>query len=80
MMVSLYSILNSFQKNARNLIFNCIVYVGHVPEVNMKDIRPFIQLPYFNAEEIIKKNSAAAGLCSWVINIVNYYDIVQQGK
>ena len=31
---------------------------------------------HHTAEIIEKRNSAAAGLCSWVVNIVNYYDIV----
>jgi dynein heavy chain len=35
-------------------------------------------LEHFIVEVIEKRNSAAAGLCSWVINIVNYCDIVQQ--
>ena len=49
---------------------------GTVAEVNFKDIRPFLVLEHFLPEVIEKRNSAAAGLCSWVINIVNYYDIV----
>ena len=49
---------------------------GTVPEINFRDIRPFLLLPHFSPEIIESKNSAAAGLCSWVINIVNYYDIV----
>lgn len=51
---------------------------GTVPEVNWKEVRPFLLLDHFNPEIIEKRNSAAAGLCSWVINIVNYYDIVLQ--
>ena len=39
-------------------------------------MRPFLQLEHFLPEIIEKRNSAAAGLCSWCINIVNYYDIV----
>lgn len=49
---------------------------GTVPEINWKEVRPFLQLEHFSAEVIEKRNSAAAGLCLWVINIVNYYDIV----
>lgn len=49
---------------------------GSVPEVNWKEVRPFLQLEHFVPEIIEKRNSAAAGLCSWVINIVNYFDIV----
>jgi dynein heavy chain len=34
-------------------------------------------MPGFTAENIKTKSGAAAGLCAWVINIVNYFDIVQ---
>lgn len=47
-----------------------------VPEVNWKEVRPFVQLEHFTVETIEKKNSAAAGLCAWVINIVAYYDAI----
>jgi dynein heavy chain len=49
---------------------------GSVPDVNFKEIRPFLALEHFNVEVIEKRNSSAAGLCSWVLNIVRYYDIV----
>jgi dynein heavy chain len=32
-------------------------------------------MEHFDPEVIQKKNSAAAGLCTWVVNIVKYYDI-----
>lgn len=57
--------------------FKTIIDEGSVPEINWKEIRPFLQLEHFNPEVIEKRNSAAAGLCAWVINIVNYFDIVQ---
>ncbi|GMH98843.1 hypothetical protein TrLO_g14194 [Triparma laevis f. longispina] len=47
-----------------------------VPAVNWKEVRPYLAMEHFNVETIEKKNSAAAGLCSWVLNIVAYYDIV----
>ncbi|KAG6962185.1 hypothetical protein JG688_00008722 [Phytophthora aleatoria] len=56
--------------------FKELVDNQQVPEVNWKEIRPFLQLEYFNVEAIEKKNSAAAGLCAWVINIVAYYDAI----
>ncbi|KAL3663603.1 hypothetical protein V7S43_011489 [Phytophthora oleae] len=56
--------------------FKELVDSQQVPEVNWKEIRPFLQLEYFNVEAIEKKNSAAAGLCAWVINIVAYYDAI----
>jgi dynein heavy chain len=49
---------------------------GEVPEGNFKDVRQYLELPHFNVEAIMKKNSAAAGVTSWAINIVGYRDIV----
>ena len=39
-------------------------------------VRPYLLLEHFNFETIKGKNSAAAGLCNWVVNIVIYRDIV----
>lgn len=47
-----------------------------VPAMNWKEIRKYLAMEHFNSETIMTKNSAAAGLCSFVVNIVNYYDIV----
>jgi len=41
-----------------------------------KAIRETLQDPEFNVESIITKSKAAAGLCDWVINIIDYYDVV----
>ena len=46
------------------------------PEVNREDIQKFLDLETFDPKIIITKNSAAAGLCAFVINIITYYDIV----
>jgi dynein heavy chain len=43
---------------------------------NFKEVRQYIEKDYFNVETMRTKNQAAAGLCSFVINIVEYYDIV----
>lgn len=48
-----------------------------MPEINIREVRPFLDLEHFKVEVIEKRNSAAAGLCSWVLNIVQYYDIVR---
>ena len=45
------------------------------PEANFKHIRKYIASEGFDAEVIRVKNSAAAGLCAWVQNIVIYRDI-----
>ncbi len=47
-----------------------------IPEVNFKDVRQYLDMSHFNVETIKSKNGAAAGLVSWVINIVMYRDII----
>ena len=47
-----------------------------VPDVNWKEVRPYLTLEHFVPEIIQTKNSAAAGLCAWVVNIVTYRDIL----
>ena len=47
-----------------------------VPDINFKQVRPLLALETFDYDIIKGKNSAAGGLCSWVINIVIYRDIV----
>lgn len=56
--------------------FKLAVDDGLVPEANWREVRPFLQLEHFSVETIEKRNSAAAGLCAWVINIVAYYDAI----
>ena len=56
--------------------FKDISDAGNVPDVNWKEVRPYLELDHFNFETIKGKNSAAAGLCNWVINITIYRDIV----
>lgn len=56
--------------------FKQVVDDGKVPTQNWKEVREYLEKDYFNYDIILTKNKAAAGLCSWVINIVMYYDIV----
>ena len=51
---------------------------GEVPNINWKEVRPYLELEHFKPEIIQGKNPAAAGVCNFVINIVIYYDIVSQ--
>lgn len=44
------------------------------PEI-IKAVQEFTKLPDFKPEIILSKSVAAAGLCSWVINILKYYDV-----
>ncbi|KAM7067437.1 dynein axonemal heavy chain 9 [Molossus nigricans] len=41
----------------------------------LKAIRPYLQDPAFSPEFVATKSYAAAGLCSWVINIVKFYEV-----
>ncbi|XP_015418031.1 PREDICTED: dynein heavy chain 9, axonemal-like [Myotis davidii] len=41
----------------------------------LRAIRPYLQDPEFNPEFVATKSYAAAGLCSWVINIVKFYEV-----
>lgn len=44
------------------------------PEIN-KAIQSYIEDPEFDPELIRSKSTAAAGMCSWVINIVKFYQV-----
>ena len=58
------------------LTYKQLVDDDQIAAINFKEVRPFLAMEIFDAEIIRTKNSAAAGLCSWVINIVRYRDIV----
>ena len=47
----------------------------NIPDANLKAVQPYLNDPEFDPEIIAKKSSAAAGLCSWVINIVMFYKV-----
>ncbi|XP_028130568.2 dynein beta chain, ciliary-like [Diabrotica virgifera virgifera] len=44
------------------------------PEV-VKATLEYVKNPEFTPEKVVTKSLAAAGLCSWVINILKYYDV-----
>uniref|UniRef100_G3NCH8 Dynein, axonemal, heavy chain 9 n=1 Tax=Gasterosteus aculeatus aculeatus TaxID=481459 RepID=G3NCH8_GASAC len=46
-----------------------------IPEACLKAIQPYLQDPEFQPELVASKSNAAAGLCSWVINIVRFYEV-----
>ncbi|CBZ52837.1 GA26239, related [Neospora caninum Liverpool] len=56
--------------------FKQIIDDGRVPEHNFKAVEPLLALPHFNREAIQKKSTAAAGLAEWVINIYQFYKVV----
>lgn len=42
----------------------------NIPDTSLKAVEPYLNSPEFDPEFIKAKSFAAAGLCSWVINIV----------
>ena len=40
-----------------------------VPNINWKEVRPYLALEHFNVQAIETKNRAAAGLCAWVVSV-----------
>jgi dynein heavy chain len=42
---------------------------------NFAEVRPYLRKEHFNRDAISVKSKAAAGICEWVVNIVEYYDI-----
>ncbi|XP_030631579.1 dynein axonemal heavy chain 9 isoform X2 [Chanos chanos] len=47
----------------------------NIHENCLKAIQPYLQDPEFKPELVAAKSNAAAGLCSWVINIVKFYQV-----
>lgn len=47
-----------------------------VPAGNFKAIRPLLEDPEFTPEKAKGASKAAEGVCSWIINITKYYDVV----
>lgn len=56
--------------------FKELIDKGQVAKANFLAIRPSLADPNFNVENILSKSSAAAGICDWVRNITDYYDVV----
>ncbi|XP_054457284.1 dynein heavy chain 9, axonemal isoform X2 [Anoplopoma fimbria] len=46
-----------------------------IPEACLKAIQPYLQDPEFQPDLVASKSNAAAGLCSWVLNIVKFYEV-----
>ncbi|NXG00742.1 DYH9 protein, partial [Sakesphorus luctuosus] len=47
----------------------------NIHENCLKALQPYLQDPKFNAEFVATKSAAAAGLCSWVLNIVRFHGV-----
>ena len=78
----------SWDAAKRQLMGNIKEYMSYLKEIkarvddetinpqNFVEVRQFIDKDYFNVDTMKTKNQAAAGLCSFVLNIVTYYDII----
>lgn len=49
-----------------------------IPPQNIEAVRPYLQKEKFNKEAVLSVSTAAAGLCSWVINIVKFHQIYSE--
>ena len=47
----------------------------NIADANLKAVRPYLDDKDFDPDFIRNKSFAAAGLCSWVINIVRFYEV-----
>ncbi|NXC20903.1 DYH17 protein, partial [Corythaeola cristata] len=51
---------------------------GTVPQRGVFCSRPYQSDPSFHPELVVSKSTAAAGLCSWCLNIVRFYEVFCQ--
>ncbi|KAI9004406.1 dynein heavy chain [Hyaloraphidium curvatum] len=49
-----------------------------IDQSNLDAVQAYLSDPNFNEEYIGTKSVAAAGLCSWVVNIVKYYKVFKE--
>ena len=47
----------------------------NIHDSNLQAIRPYLDNPEFEPDFIRSKSLAAAGLCSWAVNIVRFYEV-----
>ncbi|CAF0714705.1 unnamed protein product [Brachionus calyciflorus] len=47
----------------------------NIPETCRKEVQVYIKDPIFQPELVKTQSLAAAGLCSWVVNILKYYEV-----
>jgi len=57
--------------------FQAVVDANQVHDSNVKIVKnQYLSDPNFTPEILANKSAAAKGLCSWVVNIVTYYDVI----
>lgn len=61
------------------LSFKEIVNNNELPPANVAVVKKdYLSNPEFDPQIIENKSKAAAGLCSWVLNIVKFWDVIQE--
>ncbi|XP_068007753.1 dynein axonemal heavy chain 9 [Melanerpes formicivorus] len=50
----------------------------NIPESCLRALQPYLQDPHFSPELVSTKSLAAAGLCSWVLNILRFHQLHRQ--
>jgi len=61
------------------LAFKDVVDQNLVPASNVNIVKSqYLTMPSFNPNVMANKSGAARGICEWVINIVKYYDVIQE--
>ena len=59
--------------------FKNIVNNNEVPAANVAFVKKeYLSNPIFDPIIMKSKSNAAAGLCNWVINIIKFYDVIQE--
>lgn len=59
--------------------FKTTVNNNEVPPANVAFVKKeYLSNPVFDPVIMKNKSNAAAGLCNWVINIVKFYDVIQE--
>ena len=48
----------------------------NIPSVVLQALEPYLADPEFEPEFVRTKSGAAAGLCSWVINVVKFLSLI----
>jgi dynein heavy chain len=63
--------------NVGEFLDNLLTYdKENVPAQSLKEIKKnYLTADGFNAENVAGKSQAAAGLCSWVINIITFFEV-----
>lgn len=53
---------------------------NNIPDQALNDLKPILDQPFFNEQTMKGKSEAAANLCSFVVNVINYNRIWRRVK